>query len=153
MCAHHGVGMLFSSQGDVFWTYSATCESHTHVWVIRTCPWVFETQLWRKDICRKGTLCNSELQILLCYWDECLVLESTIQEFVWVHQVRDSKYFCWKINKFVKWWICLKNYAMQCCCCFPHKSNWVVSGALLWVSSWSNSSAQSFVAVRKFHYI
>lgn len=36
---------------------------------------------------------------------------------------------------------------------FLHKSNWVVPGALFWVSSQLNSAAQSFVAIRRFHCI
>lgn len=38
----------------------------------------------------------------------------------------------------------------EICFCFPHKSNWVVSGALLLVSSQSNGAAQTLVATRRF---
>jgi len=72
--------------------------------------------------------------------------------FLWVRWVRDSRYLCWRINKFVEmmkfeWKI------IPYCFCLPHKSNWVVSGALLQVSSQSNGAAQPFVAIRRFHCI
>lgn len=65
MCARHGVGVLFSER-----TAERRKIAHTCGLLGLASGYLFQTQPWRKADCREGTLSNSELKILLCYWGE-----------------------------------------------------------------------------------
>lgn len=92
----HITGLECSHLRVMFSEYTAEC-----VKVTRTCELLGlapgSLKLWRKVICRKSTLWKSELG-----W--VFGPDSTIQEFVCycLSQERDSKYFCWKVNRFVE---------------------------------------------------
>lgn len=64
MCARRGVGM-FSER-----TAERMKITHRGGLLGLATGYLFQTQPRRKVECRKGTLSNSELKILLCYWDE-----------------------------------------------------------------------------------